>query len=297
MNADADRAPCECDGLRLAQLPAFLTDTAAFCLAFISRNLGYILRRLALPAVAGFLVLYLFLSGYCSKVLVFLSHPSGGIASQILGIAAVGAMVMLLLHAVVVAIIADLGMNGLDAPWCVRRVAAFAWRIYVAMLRLCILTLLMAIVIGVCNAFLDVLPPYVNDTVHVGFLLGIFWLFCRGWFFIAPVCLLSSERSTLRKVWQQSAAHLLPIATIPLLIFAAAATLQLGVEFLLLAVGAITLPGSFSDFAHVMRFYQENLLLLTLLFSLTYLMVTVILTTASIYAYQRLVSGTTSVAA
>src|SRR6185312_9718435 len=78
-------------------------DALAFAFGFVLRNPGAILRRLAVPGLLGCITLYILLWGYCTQLTDYIGFPSDGLASRVMGIAAAAILVMLLLHAIVVA--------------------------------------------------------------------------------------------------------------------------------------------------------------------------------------------------
>ncbi|MBV9549134.1 MAG: hypothetical protein JO256_05605 [Alphaproteobacteria bacterium] len=290
MGGSADNTSVNRSARYKVRIAALLRDVATFCANFLRRNFGRILLRLSLPGFASGAVLYFLLSGYCERLLAFMARPSGGIASQVLGIVAVGSLVLLLLHAIVAALVADLICQA-EAPWSLLRVGLFAWRIYSASLRMVLTLGSAALLLGLTDHFAGQLLPALGLFAHLGVIASILWLWARMGFFLVPVCAKETERRTLQTAWRTSAGHLLLIAVVLVTALALAAIMQLAGEIVLRATGIGAPLSTATNLTDLIALYLANLVAVTVLLSVTYLLLTVVLVIAQVYIYDRLVAA------
>jgi hypothetical protein len=207
----------------------------------------------------------------------------------VLGIAAAGLLVMLFLHAILVAAIAGLVLDKKRAQPSFFGIRAAAWSIYTANLRL-----LLALCVGGLAFWLSILALkriwLLPDSGIIQFLLlvAVFCISVRAWFFVAPSCLIEKDGSPLTAAWRRSAGHFSIIAITMFVIFIGSIAFQAIGEALLRITGVLAPFSHPETFAQAVMLYRENLFPMVAIISLTYLIATVILTAACMYLYERL---------
>lgn len=272
-------------------LSALLTDTLCYCFRFLARNVLTLLLRVALPVMAGCAFLYVAFHQYFANLLLFLAHPTGGGASRALGIAAAAFLILLLLHSIVVALIADIAIDPAAPIWPLRRIGILAWRLYATSLRLALALGVVAFLLLYAAAYAVDAVPQARMYLQAGVAVMLFWLLIRVWFFIAPVCALNSEDGTLSVTWRRSSGHAGAIAIVMAAIIVAVGAFQFGGEMLLRQAGVIVAPMAAVSLTTTLRFYQQNLWPVVVLASLTYMFANLLLTPARIRLYQRLIGS------
>lgn len=265
-----------------------LRETLLFSVRFLMVEISSILRRTMIPAVLGALVFYFLLDGYCTELLDYLLHPNDVMASRVLGIAAAGGLILLLLNAVIVAALARLVLREKQPERSFLGIGVAAWRVYTANLRLLLAVgsgglLLWLILIALHRVSL--FPG--SEAVRIFCILVIYWVGVRGWFFVAPLSVLGSPAGTLTDTWRRSSGHVLPIAITLFVLLLAGIAFQAAGEFTLRSLGVLSLPGA-PSFRGSVELYRRNLLPISLLISVSYLVVTVLLTAARVDLYWRL---------
>lgn len=216
-------------------------DALAFAFGFVFRNPGAILRRLAVPGLLGCITLYVLLWAYCTQLSHYIGFPSDGLASRIMGIAAAAILVMLLLHAIVVARLGSLLVGQTVSPVFLG-ISATAWRIYAADLRLVLsfgvygVTTLMAInLLRRLEA-----PAFLSILFSAASWLLLLWLLARSWFFLAPVSLRARDEGVLALCWRGSKGYMVPMLAVLFLMLGMALVLLAGGELLLRACGILS---------------------------------------------------------
>lgn len=265
-----------------------LRETLFFCLRFLSGRALAILKTIALPGLAGCAMLYLLLSSYCSQLLDYLGHPSDGVAGRVLGIVAMGLLIMLLLHAIVVAALAGLLLERKDAQPSFLGIRANAWHIYTANLRLLLALGAAAMVFWLVVFALKrvwILPD--GDFIRPLLFAILFCLAVRLWFFVAPACVVDHDVGSVTMAWRRSAGHFWVIAVVMFVIFIGSIIFQVVLEVALHAVGGMRSFSHPGTIAQAVVFYRENLLPTVVLISVTYLVATVLLTAARFHLYRR----------
>jgi hypothetical protein len=271
-----------------------LRETLLFSVRFLTVEISSILRRTLIPAVLGALVFYFLLDGYCIELLDYLLHPNDVMASRVLGIAAAGGLILLLLNAVIVAALARLVLREKQPERSFMGIGVAAWRIYTANLRLLLAIgsggLLLWLVLFALR-HISLFPG--PDAVRIFCFLAIYWVGVRGWFFVAPLSVLGSPAGTLTDTWHRSSGHVFPIAITLFVLLLAGVVFQAAGEFTLRSFGALSLSGA-ASFQDSVELYRRNLLPISLLISVSYLVVTILLTAARVDLYRRL-SGASAV--
>lgn len=271
-------------------------DALVFAFGFVFRNLGTILRRLAVPGVLGCITLYILLWGYCTQLTDFIGFPSEGLASRVMGIAAVAILIMLLLHAIVVARLGGLLVKQAAESAAFLGISATAWRIYAADLRLVLASGVYGVAILLAINGLNRLeaPPVLPTLLSAAGWLLLVWLLARCWFFLAPVSLRAQDEGVLVLCWCQSQGLLFPMFLVLLLLSGAMLVLLAGGEFLLRAGGFLSPVPEALSFAGAIGFYERNLRPFVLLVSLVYLVGTSLMTAARVRLYQDTVDAPTA---
>lgn len=263
-------------------------DALAFAFGFFVRNLGVILRRLAAPGLLGCAALYVLLWGYCTQLTDFIGFPSEGLAGRVLGIAAAAILVMLLLHAIVVARVGELLAGRRDMAPAFLGIGTNAWRIYVADLRMVLAFGAYEVVaLFAINSLTRFgAPPVVPFLLSVASWLVLVWLLARGWFFLVPVSLDAQSEGILVMSWRRSEGLLLPILLVLLVLVGVTLFLLGGGELLLRAVGILSPVPARLSFTGAIGIYERNLWAFVLLVSLAYLVGTSLMTAARIKLYR-----------
>jgi hypothetical protein len=271
-------------------------DALVFAFGFVFRNPGAILRRLAVPGVLGCITLYILLWGYCTQLTDFLGFPSEGLASRVMGIAAVAILIMLLLHAIVVARLGALLAGQTTTSPVFLGISATAWRIYAADLRLVLAFGVygVAILLAINGLNRLAMPPVLPALLSVAGWLLLVWLLARCWFFLAPVSLRAQDEGVLVLCWRQSEGLLLPMILVLLLLTGVMLILLSGGELLLRAGGILSPVPEALSFAGAIGFYERNLWPFVLLVSLVYLVGTSLMTAARVRLYQDAVDAPTA---
>ena len=263
-----------------------MRQSLSFCFAFLASRPGVIARQVAIPALSGTLILFLLLDGYCAQLIAYIRHPSGSVASQVLGIAAAGLMIMLFLHASVAASVARLVLGSGTAERSFFGIRQRTWRVYVGNLRFAILLSFCALLaIGAVR-----LLPQLQAPITLIFFLLAFWLSIRFWFFLTPICLEGAD-AALSASWRLSAGRFWLIAAVVLGIACAGLVLQFLIENILSVLHLIRQPVFGGSFYNVVIFYQENLPVAVILVGVGYLFVATLLTIISCSLYQQIIRG------
>ncbi|HWA70548.1 MAG TPA: hypothetical protein VG821_12035 [Rhizomicrobium sp.] len=267
---------------------ALLRETITVSTRFLAGKILSILRRALVPAAVGCVMLYVLLNGYCIELLNYLSHPSDVMASRVLGIAAAGGLVLLLLDAVIVAALTRLVLQERVPEPSFLGIGVTAWRIYTAYLRL-----LLAVGGGGVVLWLALLALHRvglspdPGIVRIVCFLVIYWLGVRTWFLVPPIAARGGPDGSLTASWRRSSGHVLPIAVVLFALLLGGIAFQAAGEFLLRGLGVLSLPRPVS-FRDAVEIYRRNLLPMTLLTIVSYLFVTTLLAAARVHLYRRL---------
>jgi len=267
---------------------ALLRETLAACVRFPAGQILPILRRTLLPVVAGGIVFYILLDGYCVELLHYLHHPNDVMASRVLGIVAAGGLILMLLNAVVVAALARLALREHGSERSFLGIGVTAWRIYTANLRL-LLALggggmaLWLVLLALRRVFLSPDPA----IVRLFCFLAIYGLAVRIWFLVPPIAVLDGPDGLLVASWRRSAGQAAPIAIVLFVFLLGGIAFQATGEFLLRGLGLLLLSPAVT-LRDTVELYRRNLPAMTVLISVSYLFVTVLLTAARVHLYRRL---------
>jgi len=263
-------------------------DALAFSFGFLARNAGGFVRRVAVPGLLGCCILHSLLWIYCTQLTTYLGYPSDGQAGKVLGIAAAGVLIMLLLHAIVVSRIGILILGLESEKGAFFGISAAAWRIYVANLRLVLglglYGIAAALIAGLLSRLgLETVPLLIFEAAAW---LLLVWLVARSWFFLVPLSLQTRAESVLAASWRSSRGM---VPSILLAVFPC-----LAVSFVILVLGELSLRmiGIFSDvpakisFLDAIHLYERNLWPFVLLVSVVYLFSNALMTAVRIRMFR-----------
>jgi len=287
--------PGNADSLQQVARPSLVLagDALAFAFGFVFRNPGAILRRLAAPGLLGCIALYILLWGYCTQLTDFIGFPSDGLAGRVMGIAAAAILIMLLLHAIVVARLGELLAGRPDGSPSFLGISATAWRIYAADLRLVLAFGVYEVATLLAVNLLTRLaaPSLLTVLFSAASWVLLLWLLMRAWFFLPPVSLRARDEGVLALSWRRSEGQLLPIFLILLVLGGGVLFLLAGGELLLRAGGILSPVPETLSFAAAVGLYERNLWPFVLLVSLVYLFGTSLMTAARIKLYRDTVDA------
>ena len=267
-----------------------IRSALSFSLSFLSRNFLEIAARIVLPALIGWVVLYISLSLYLSELVSCLDNPSDRIASVILGLATGGLLLTLLLHSSIVTSVTELAMGVPSIGWKYFHAARREWRVYAAKLRFLLVVAIWAIALQILRFVVVRLLSlsYFNGVLLAVMAIGVLWLVVRLWFLLAPVSVANARGHVLRRAWQLSSGHFWRIASIVVLILLVGLVIEIAGETIL-RIGGFLPPfpssGSLAGFA---RMYQMILPHALLVIAVAYLVVVILLAGARADVYRQL---------
>ena len=280
---------------RMGFLPQVSVSKALeFAFSFSFRNGAAIIARIALPALARWMIFYFSLYLYLTELIRYLHNPSDRAASLVLGLATAGLLISLFLHSIIVAAVTALAMGLEDGGWKYFHARRREWRLYAANLRL-------LLVVGIWIAAIGGLQFSANESSS-GFnfaivlypltLGGLAFLGIRIWFLTAPASLARTQGKILRRSWELSAGHFWRIAAILVPLLLLGGVVEATGE-LILRAGAKFPPlptsGLLIDYA---LFYRSILPGVLAASSIGYLISIVLLTTARVSIYRQLTDQT-----
>jgi hypothetical protein len=255
---------------------------------FLAANARVIALRAALPALMGAVTLYLLLASYLNAVSTHLAQPSGGSASRILGIGALGVLVMLFLHSQLVSGVAATLVPARGGMFL--RIRQNEWRLYVASLQLLLIVCAYACVFWPAAALADFLafPLLARLVMQMALFAVLLWIVMRAWFFLLPLCVSTGEGEVLARSWRASGGHFWSIALVIAMILPVVLAVHFMMQFAFTLAGIVPpLPASVSLPA-ALATHRSVLLPFVLLLSGTYITATLLSTLARIHLYQEL---------
>ena len=260
-----------------------------FPLQFVRSNAAAIARRIWLPCLAGALAIYGFFSAYMWELQAYLSHPQDSVGSRVLGIAALALLVLVFLHSLVVARIAQLALGLAAAKGDFLGISRAEWRLYTANLQFCIVLLFFVLAFFGLHAVSERLNWPHGMVPHIFQGLFLFWLTARLWFLLPPICVTHTRGEVLLAAWRRSAGRFWRIALLLTAIILTAYLVQAALGMLLHALGLIApLPAS-AALAGYVSSYRENLLPMVAMTNIAYIVFVILTAAASaqVYAEER----------
>jgi hypothetical protein len=258
-----------------------------FPLQFVRRNAAPIVRRIWIPCLAGALSIYGFFSAYMWELQAYLSNPQDSVGSRVLGIAALALLVLVFLHSLVIARIAQLALGIGATKGEFLGVSRAEWRLYTANLQFCIVVLFFVLAFFGLHAISERLNwphglvPYILEG------LFLIWLTARLWFLLPPVCVTHTRGEVLLAAWRRSAGRLWRIALLLTAIILTAYLVQAGVGMALHAAGLIAPLPTSATLAGYVSSYRQNLLPMVMMTNIAYIVFVVLTAAASAQVYAE----------
>jgi len=261
-----------------------------FAFAFSYRNAAEIGARIALPAVLGWIALYLSLFLYMKELERYLNNPNDRIASLVLGLATAGLLVTLFLHTVIVASVTALALGSETRGWKFFSAARREWRLYAADLRM---LLIVGIWIGVMRllqfaAGWASLPASFRLVLDVIMACGLGFLAVRVWSLVAPVSVESTHGEILRRAWRYSAGNFWRLAAIVAALLLAGLAVEAVCEIAMRAAGLIPPFPSSASLADYAVIYRGALPGVMAVVGIAYLVSNILMTAARVSVYRQL---------
>jgi len=267
-----------------------------FSLSFLVRNYAAIAVRIALPALAGWIALYISLSMYLAELGRYLDNPSDRVASLVLGLATAGLLVMLFMHSVIVASISALALGYRDGRWKYFQIERCEWRLYAANLRLLLVLGVWIVAMRVLEIAAIRFLSTVNFDLVLDAIMGAAgaFLVVRVWFLMAPTAVTNTHGKILRRAWQQSAGNFWRVAAIIFVLLLVGLAVETAGEFVLRAsVEFPPIPGN-GSLADYTAMYRKVLPEVLCVVGIAYLLCNVMMTAARLDVYRQLTENTES---
>lgn len=258
-----------------------------FPIKFVSRNIAPIARRIWLPCLAGALSIYGFFSAYMWELQAYLSNPQDSVGSRVLGIAALALLVLVFLHSLVVARIAQLALGLTATKGDFLGVSRAEWRLYTANLQFCIVVLFFVLAFFGLHAITERLNWPHGAVPHIAQGIFLFWLATRLWFLLPPVCVAHTPGEVLLASWRRSRGRFWRIALLLTAVLLTAYLVQAAVGMLLHAVGLIAPLPTSATLAGYVSSYRENLLPMVVMTNIAYIIFVVLTAAASAQVYAE----------
>ena len=256
-----------------------------FPLQFVWKNAASIVRRIGALCLAGALSIYGFFSVYMWELQAYLSNPQDSVGSRVLGIAALALLVLVFLHSLVVARVAQLAL-GVEAKGEFLGITRAEWRLYTANLQFCIVLLFFVLAFFGLHAVTERLHWPHGQWLHIFQGLFLFWLTTRLWFLLAPVCVTNTKGEVLLVSWRRSAGRFWRIALLLTAIVLTAYIVQAAVGMILHAAGFIAPLPTSEALAGYVSSYRENLLPMVVMTNIAYIVFVVLAAVASAQVYS-----------
>lgn len=270
-----------------------------FAFRFVIERLPQMLARAALPAVSGFVLLYVLISVYLDEIERFLSAPDAQGASLILGIASLAFFSMLFIHVVLRASIAALVLGQPSPGWTFFPAGHPIWRLYAANLRLMLLGAPVAAIVLKYGAlpgrptplFAD--PDYLSYPVLIDALaLAIFVYLAARILFLMPPVVLSERGQIVRRAWRLGSGNVWRMIIISVALAVPGVLLQIVVETIFQAFGMLPTITVGATLSEIVRVLQHNLPQLILSWFLGYLLNMILMVVGGAYAYRHITAQT-----
>lgn len=267
-----------------------ITSALSFSLRFLFRNFVEIAVRIFLPALIGWVVLYVSLSLYLHELVRYLDNPSDRIASLILGLATGGLLLTLLLHSAIVTSVTELAMGVPSIGWKYFHAARREWRVYAAKLRFLVAVAVWVIALQFLRIVVVKLLAlsYFNGVILAVMAIGVLWLVVRLWFLLAPVSVADARGHVLRRAWRLSRGNFWRIASIVLFVLLVGMVIEIAGETVLRLGGFLAPFPSSGTLAGFARMYQMILPHALLAIGVAYLFVVTVLAGAAADVYRQL---------
>lgn len=258
-----------------------------FPFQFVGRNAASIARCIAAPCLAGALSIYGFFAVYMWELQHYLSQPQDSVGSRVLGIAALALLVLVFLHSLVVARVAQLALGMASVKGEFLGISRAEWRLYTANLQFCIVLLFFVMAFYGIHAMTERLHWPHGFWPHILQGVFLFWLTTRLWFLLPPVCVTNTRGEVLLAAWRRSSGRFWRIALLMIAIVLTAYLVQAAVGMLLHAVGLIAPLPTSAALAGYVSSYRENLLPMVVMTNIAYIVFVVLTAAASAQVYAE----------
>lgn len=247
--------------------------------------------RVALPALAGWCVLYASAYLYLSELRTYLGLPSDRSGSIILGLVAAGLLLLLMLHAMLTSAIATLAMGGTSEGQYYFRAKRREWRLYAANLRvLLVMIFFIAAIVGI-RPFLDGPSAMAIALLsNVAIVVVIFILLVRCVFLAPPIVSAENSGPIVRRALFLSKGNALRISLILVVLNLPGFLIEIAGERILRAIGIFPPIAGQVTLGDILTIYSHILPGILALVALVYLVNVVPVTIASVAVYRQLTS-------
>lgn len=277
--------------MRAALRKISLIETLKFAVVFPARNLKAVALRVALPALAGWAVLYASAYLYLSELRSYLGLPSDRSGSIILGLVAAGLLLLLLLHATLTSAVATLAMGRTEDGQSYFRAKRREWRLYAANLRvLLVIVFLVAAVIAVRLSLGDYDVALVAPLSNLVIVVGVFVLLARCVFLAPPIVSVEGSGPIVRRAAFLSKGNFWRISMILVILSLPGFLIEVVGEKVLRAVGIFPSVAGPTTFNDVLVIYSHILPGILVLVAIAYLVNVLLVTIASVAVYRQLAS-------
>jgi len=265
-------------------------DAVGFSFSFLFRNVAQIAARIALPAMAGWIIFYVTFFLYLMELERYLGDPNDRIASLVLGLATAGLLATLFMHSIIVSSIVSLALGLKEAGWKYFRIGRPAWRLYAADLRFVLIGTAFIFAMRLVEVALGRFAPtaglvWVAD-VAVG--VGLYWLTIRLGFLIAPIAIARRQGEILRRGWRLSSGNFWRMTATAVLLMLPGLGIELIGEFIMSLAGRGPQVDQHSALATIVAMYRENLPEILIAVGIGYLVATTLLTLGRVSFYRQL---------
>ncbi|MDE2184077.1 MAG: hypothetical protein KGJ78_13750 [Alphaproteobacteria bacterium] len=245
-----------------------------------------LVKRMALPAIAGWFAFYGSFFLYLVELQKYLVNPNERIASVVLGVATAGLLLTLFMHSILTAVIASVALGRPVRGWTYFSVTRREWRVYAAYLRFLVLCAAVIAVVQFAVFGAHLLGARLGFLTEAALTGGLGFIMVRTGMLIAPVAVARDEGEIVRESWRLSkgsfwrmAATMVPILALGLAIEA------LGEEAVratgLFGTPALTLVDFVAD-------YRASLPAILLLVGVAYLLSVILMTAAAVSVYRQI---------
>lgn len=273
-----------------------LIATLRFSFRFFFTKFVAILARIALPAVASWLVLYGAARLYLSELMVFLGLPSDRSGSVILGLLAAGLLGLLFLHAVLTLAVATFAASAASSPekgWPNFGAMRAEWRLYAAYLRILFVLVVFVSVI----VFLDIaLVRYLGEGItfflfNIAIFVSLSIALIRASFLAAPIVVAEASGPIVRRSLFLSRGNSVRLFLVFVTLLLLGVIFEIFIETLLRSFHVFpTFPANLM-FLELVKTYDQILPGALAILMVAYLLVAVLLTAASVSVYRQLAKG------
>jgi hypothetical protein len=270
-----------------------LITTLRFSFFFLSTEFGAIAARIALPALASWLVLYGSARLYLSELVAFLGLPSDRSGSVILGLLAAGLLGLLFLHAVLTLAVATFAASVPEKGWPRFGAKRAEWRLYAAYLRiLFVLVVFVSAIIFLDIAFIRYLGEGATLFLfNIVIFASLSIILVRAGLLAAPIVVAEASGPIVRRSLSLSRGNSVRLFLLFVVLILPGVIFEICTEALLRYFHVFpTLPVHLT-FLELVKTYDQILPGILAILMMAYLIVAVLLTLAAVSVYRQLVDS------